>query len=650
MRRDYQKNRLFNRRSVILGGIRSFLSALLVTRLSYLQIIKHKEYSTKSDRNRIRKIVQPAPRGVIYDRNKKSLVYNVKSYRLLLYLEDKRNVKQTIEQLAKILEFDEVAKEKLFTKLTHSRSKSVVALIDNLSWEDLSKIEVNSYRLPELSIESAPSRFYPFALQTAHLLGYVSMPNDKEISNNRQEQTLFMHPNFRVGKSGVEKSFDKYLRGQYGVKYSEVNAFGLPIRDISKVASKTGPDLMLTIDIELQRFIYEKVANLSASVVVLDVKTGEILALNSTPTFDPNVFSEGISQEYWQELRSNEGKPLNNKPLSAYYPPGSVFKLMVALAALENGFDRKTTYRCSGHQKFGRRTFHCWEEKGHGVLDLQGAIKHSCNIYFFNTAQSIGIDKITAMARKFGYEQAFTADLQEIKPHKLPSDEWKRKVYHQPWVGGDTLNSAIGQGFVLASPIQIAVATARICNGGIPIVPYLVKNGESYNQYKKLKDKPIVNPEFLEYVKGGMYRVMNEGGGTAFGSRITDKDFEIAGKTGTAQVISKREKEMSAVEMKLRQNHAIFTGFGPFNDPRYCVTVFVEHGGAGSRTAAPIGKAIFEQIRQLEKGVAANNIEGLTNPEAFPPQPVAPMPPIEPAKIEVSPSAAPQTEVDKIAD
>ncbi len=600
MLRDYRKNQLFNRRTAILTGIRYFLGSLLVVRLGYLQLGKHKEYATRSDKNRIKTIVQPALRGIIYDRNNKPLVANEQNYRLLLYLDNRSNVQNTIEELTKILGLSLETKDKLLERISNARRRTLISLIDSMSWGDVAKIEVSSYKLPDLSIESAPIRYYPFPFAVSHLLGYVSPPNEKEIDD--QNQSLFMHPNFKIGKSGLEKSFDKYLRGKFGIKYSEVNAFGLQLREISTVPSINGKDLMLTINLDLQEFIFQKTIDKVASVVVIDVKTGEVVALSSSPSFNLNNFAEGFTKEYWQELTKNTGKPMNNKPLSANYPPGSVFKLMVALAALENGFNGNRQFHCNGKFRLGRRVFHCWKEGGHGTLYMQEAIKHSCNVYFFNVANELGIDKITAMAGKFGYGQAFDLDVQEVKTIPLPSDSWKRKVFKTPWVGGDTLNTTIGQGFMLASPIQIAVVTARIANGGIPIQPYVVKDDKLYPQYEELKNNPLAKKVNLDYVKKGMYRVINEPNGTAYGSRIMDKDFEMAGKTGTSQVVSKREKEMTKVEVEQNKNHAIFTGFAPFNDPKYAISVVVEHGGAGSAAAAPLGRIILEELKRLDDG------------------------------------------------
>lgn len=596
MRRDYRKTKLFNRRAVILAAIKSFLSGILLLRLGHLQVFKYKEYTTRSDKNRIKAIIQPALRGIVFDRKGKALVQNKQNYRLLVYLENKSNMAKTISKLSQIIGLDKKSESELLERISAAKNRSIISLINNLSWNDVAKIEVNSYHLPQLSIESAPIRYYPFALESSHIIGYVSAVDEKDI--NEKNQSLFMHPNFKVGKSGIEKSFDQYLRGKFGIKYSEVDAFGLPIRSVSNTPSIPGNNLNLTIDIDLQKFIFDKIADKVASVVVMDVKTGEIISMNSSPSFDNNSFVEGFGQEYWSSLVNNDGKPLNNKALSANYPPGSVFKLIVALLALSKGFDPKTKFKCNGKHRVGNRTFHCWKDSGHGKINMHDAIKHSCNVYFFNLAKSLDIDDISKMASKFGYGQAFDVDLQEVKSAPLPSNALKRKLLNESWVGGDTMNASIGQGFVLASPIQMAVATARIANGGIAIKPHLVKNSKSYQQYDELKSKTIVNPEDIKYIKDAMYSVVNEKKGTAYESRTRDDNFKFSGKTGTAQVISKRSKNED-IELKKR-NHAIFTGFAPSNDPKYAVSIVVEHGGSGSGVAAPLAKAIFDKLKSYQ--------------------------------------------------
>lgn len=600
MLRDFRKNKLFNRRAVIVGGAQAGLLSALVARLGYLQIFKYEEYSTKSDSNRIRPLVAPAPRGLIMDRNGKALTSNRPNYRLLLYTENKPNIKKTIEILTEILALNEEDQAIILSRVKNSKRKSIISLMDNLSWDDVSRVETNYHKLTGISIEGGISRSYPLPFETAHLVGYVSLPSEKEIAG--QEQNLFLHPDFRIGKTGIEKSFDEVLRGKFGVKYVEVNAFGIPIRTLSRKESVEGSKITLTIDLRLQKFIYERIKDLVASVVVMDVKTGEIISIVSNPSFDPDKFVEGVSRDYWKELMDDQRKPMNNKPISATYPPGSTFKLMVAIAALESGLNPLNRVFCNGSFQLGKRKFHCWKKEGHGSVDMSDAIKHSCNTYFFNASNQIGIEKITEIAKKFGYGEYFDVSLFGVKSGNVPSNEWKQKVFKQPWVGGDTLNTAIGQGFVLATALQMAVVTARLANGGVPIKPYLVKNKNVYSQFKDLQDKPLTSKKNIDLVLNGMRRVVNEAGGTAYGKRIDIKGFEMIGKTGTSQVISKREDEMSQEEINNNQNHAIFVGAAPMNDPKYSISVVVEHGGAGSATAAPIGRDILLELQKMMSG------------------------------------------------
>jgi penicillin-binding protein 2 len=603
--RDIRKNKIFNRRALVLGSAQSVLAGALVMRLSYLQLWKHEEYSIQSDSNRIKPVINPAPRGTVVDRHGFSLTKNDSNYRLLLYLDRKRDVDQLVAKLTEVLDLSDEAKNIFVTKIKNARRKSIISLMDNLGWDDLARIETNSHLLSGVSIESGIMRRYPYPSETAHFLGYVSLPSEKDIDEN--EQSLFMHPDFRIGKFGLEKTFDEPLRGKYGVKYVEVNVHEIPLRTLSIIAPIEGSRLHLTVDFGLQKYVTERIKDVVASAIVLNVKTGEILAYASSPTFDPNNFVEGVSKEYWNQVNTDPRKPLSNKPISATYPPGSTFKLMVALAGLESGFNPNTKVFCNGSYQFGKRAFHCWKEEGHGSLDLMGGIMHSCNTYFFTLANQIGYEKFTEMAKRFGYGEKIDISLYGGKVGNVPSDEWKRKVLKQPWVGGDTLNTAIGQGFVLATPLQMALVTARIANGGIPIKPYLVRNHNIFKQFDTLKNEPLIAEAHIKFVQEGMRRVVNEPGGTAYGKRIEVKGFEMAGKTGTSQVISKREKEMSKEENAANANHAIFVGFAPFEDPKYAISVVVEHGGGGSATAAPIAKDIMMEVQGLNKNPFAKN-------------------------------------------
>ncbi len=605
MLRDIRKNKIFNRRALVLGSAQSALAGALVMRLSYLQLWKHEEYSIQSDSNRIKPVINPAPRGTVVDRHGFPLTKNDSNYRLLLYLDRKRDVDQLIAKLTEVLDLSDEAKNIFVTKIKNARRKSIISLMDNLGWDDLARIETNAHLLSGVSIESGIMRRYPYPSETAHFLGYVSLPSEKDIDEN--EQNLFMHPDFRIGKFGLEKTFDEPLRGKYGVKYVEVNVHEIPLRTLSIKAPVEGSRLHLTVDFGLQKYVTERIKDVVASAIVLNVKTGEILAYASSPTFDPNNFVEGVSREYWNQVNTDPRKPLSNKPISATYPPGSTFKLMVALAGLESGFNPNTKVFCNGSYQFGKRAFHCWKEEGHGSLDLMGGIMHSCNTYFFTLANQIGYEKFTEMAKRFGYGEKIDISLYGGKVGNVPSDEWKRKVIKQPWVGGDTLNTAIGQGFVLATPLQMALVTARIANGGIPIKPYLVRNHNIFKQFDTLKNEPLIAEAHIKFVQEGMRRVVNEPGGTAYGKRIEIKGFEMAGKTGTSQVVSKREKEMSKEENLANANHAIFIGFAPVEDPKYAISVVVEHGGSGSGTAAPIAKDIMMEVQNLNKNPFAKS-------------------------------------------
>lgn len=602
MLRDIRKNKIFNRRTFLISGGQSVLTFALVTRLSYLQLWKHGEYSVQSDSNSIKPIINPAPRGVILDRKGVALAVNENNYRLFLYLENKRNSEELATKLTEILDFDEDAKKNVLNKIKNARRKTIISLMDNLSWDDVARLEANSYRLPGLSIESGIQRRYPFPYETAHFLGYVSLPSEDEI--NKNEPNLFLHPDFRIGKSGIERSFDDALRGKYGVKYVEVNAFETPLRTLSVKQSEEGSRLHLTIDIFLQKFVAERIKNEVASVVVMDVKTGEILAYASSPSFDPNNFVEGIPYQLWKDLNEDPRRPLNNKPIAALYPPGSTFKLMVALAALEAGINPHNHVFCNGSYQSGRRAFHCWKEGGHGSVDLMEGIMQSCNVMFFTLANQIGIGKISEMAKRFGYGEKFDISLYGAKAGNVPSEEWKQKIYKQPWTGGDTLNTAIGQGFTLATPLQMALITARLANGGVPIKPYLVRNHNIYRQYDDLKNNLLVkNDDHLKFVLEGMRRVVNDPRGTSYYRRIVEKGYEMAGKTGTSQVVSKREKEMTKAESALNtnQNHAIFVGFAPTDSPKYAISVVVEHGKSGSGAAAPIAHDVLLEAQMLIK-------------------------------------------------
>jgi len=588
--RDFRKNRVFNRRALLVGLAQGSLAGALVMRLGYLQLAKHKDYAIQSDSNRIKPAINPSPRGIIYDRNGVALTQNDSSYRLLIYLDRKTDKEGLVDKLAEVLDLSAVKKQSFLKKIQNAKRKRVISLVDHLDWDDLARIESNSYALGGVRIESGIIRQYPYPEETAHIVGYASSPSESEMEYS--QSNLFMHPDFRVGKSGLEKSYDESLRGKYGVSYIEVNALDVPLRVLSKDKFTRGRPLNLTIDLELQKFITNRIKDLSASVVVLEINSGEILAYVSSPSFNPNNFVEGVSQEYWQKVSQDDRKPLHNKPISALYPPGSTFKTMVALAALENGIKPERILKCPGYYNLGRRRFHCWKEGGHGSVNLNHAIAQSCNTYFYSLAHQLGDVAIQEVAKKFGYGQHFDIGLPGFKNGILPDENWKSKNNRGVWVGGDTLNLAIGQGYLLVNPLQMAVAVGRIANGGYNIDPYLVKGNSKKNNNFNLG----ISDKSINFVKQAMSDVVNSKRGTAYWARTRLKEFEMAGKTGTSQVISKRESEMTEAENKKNANHAIFTGFGPTSKPKYSISVVVEHGGSGSSAAAPIASDVFKKI------------------------------------------------------
>jgi len=590
--RDFRKNRVFNRRALLVGLAQGSLAGALVMRLSYLQLAKHKAYAMQSDSNRIKPTINPSPRGVIYDRNGVALTQNDSSYRLLLYLDRRMDKKALIDKLAKVLDLSAKQKESFLKKIKNARRKSVISLMDNLDWDDLARVESNSYALGGVRIERGIIRKYPYPQETAHVVGYVSSPSESEMQYS--QSNLFMHPDFRVGKSGLEKSFDESLRGKYGVSYVEVNALDVPLRVLSKDDTTKGSPLYLTLDLELQKFVTQRIKDQSASVVVMDVGSGEILAYVSSPSFNPNNFVEGISHEYWKEVSEDNRNPMHNKPIAALYPPGSTFKIMVALAALEAGISPDRIIRCPGYYRLGRRRFHCWKEGGHGSVDLGQAIAQSCNTYFYSLANKLGSQAIYDVAKKFGYGEEFDIGLPGFKSGILPNSDWKIKNNRGVWVGGDTLNMSIGQGSLSVNPLQMAVAAARVANGGYNVNPQLVKNYSKNRQNFNLG----IDSKNIDFVRNAMSDVVNTKKGTAYWTRTRLKDFAMAGKTGTSQVISKRESEMTEKENKLNANHAIFTGFGPTSNPKYAISVVVEHGGSGSAAAAPIARDVFKKIAQ----------------------------------------------------
>lgn len=602
---EHAKGIIFTKRVIISLMPVILLTLLLIYRLFFLQILNFNELKDKSENNRIKIEVIPPIRGNILDRKNNRLTNNRNSYELILYKNNKKS--NTINSLVEILDLNQEKQQKIAKQLKNNRDKQVVSIINNLTWDELTKISLNSYKFKDLSVEEGYIREYLYAKEFAHITGYVATPSDVEIKklSRKIKKNILLHPNYKIGKNGLESCFNSKLIGKSGYKKVEVNAYNLPLREIERSEPEKGEDLKLTIDLKLQQFIYSRVADMSAAVVVIDVVTGEILALVSNPSFDVNSFVDGISHSEWLDLVNNEKKPLYNKTISALYAMGSTFKPIVAIAALENGWDENRKIDCRGSMKISKKLdFRCWSKGGHGKINIIQAIERSCNIFFANLGVFAGVNNIYNTAKKLGIGEVFDINLQEYNNGILPNPSWKREYYNDVWTKGDTINMSIGQGYVLANPLQLATMAARIANNGYPIKPFLVYDSplRDYNSNLYINGEPMFREKTINIVKQGMFDVVNGKHGTASWIK-TKKSYQISGKTGTAQVISLEAKERMEKQLndgeKLAdkyQNHGIFVGFAPYDIPRYAIAVVVEHGGGGSVSAAPLAIDILKYI------------------------------------------------------
>ena len=615
--RDVERQKAFNRRAILLGGFKLALVGTLVGRLYYLQVVQSDRYRMLAEENRINLRLLPPPRGTIVDRFGIPLAENIENYRIVMVPEQAGDVEKTLIQLSHIVSLSAAERESALKDIKRQRSFLPVTVRENLSWREVSSVEVNAPDLPGVSIEVGRTRRYPFGALSSHIVGYVGAVSEKEQSG---DDPLLQLPDFRIGKSGIEKSYDLGLRGRAGSSQVEVNARGRIIRELSREEGLPGKQVPVTLDIELQRAVTNRLGEESAASVVLDVHTGEILAMASNPSYEPNLFAKGISSADWKRLISDPRKPLTDKCTAGQYAPGSTFKMVVALAALDAGvISERDTVFCPGHYELGRGRFHCWKRGGHGHVHLIQAIMKSCDVYFYEIARRVGVDAINAMALKMGVGEKLGIDIPGERKGLVPTKAWKLATLGKHWNLGETLIAGIGQGFVLATPLQLAVMTARIANGGMSVTPHLSRftyDGEKLVRRTDLTPQDLgLDPRHVKLVQQGMIDVVNAPGGTARRSRIDEEGMEMAGKTGTAQVrrISKSERASGVrknedLPWHLR-DHALFVGYAPVDAPRYAVSVIVEHGGGGSRAAAPIAKDVLVETlkRDPSRQLAGNN-------------------------------------------
>ncbi len=609
--RDTDRSRLLSRRALVLGGLKLAGLSALVGRLYYLQVIESARYTMLAEENRISlRLIAPS-RGTITDRFGTPLAINQQNYRVVVVSERTRNIQETLDKISRIVPLTEGDRRRVLRELHRKRRFVPVTVRENLSWEQVATIEMNTPDLPGVAIEVGEIRHYPQADSLAHIMGYVGAVSEAELSGN--SDPVLSLPGFRIGKAGIEKFHEKVLRGTAGTSQLEVNAVGRVIRELSRDEGQSGREIQLTIDMGMQRYVQQRLAQeQSASAVLMDIHTGGIYALCSHPSFDPNQFTLGINAELWEELLSNPATPLNNKAVVGQYPPGSTFKMMVALAGLESGaINSHHSVFCPGYMELGDHRFHCWKKGGHGTVDIVGGLRHSCDVFFYDVSRRVGVDRIAEMARRFGLGDRTGLDLPHERPGVIPSIAWKKATYGKGWDMGETLVASIGQGYVLATPLQLAVMTSRLANGGYAVKPHLTRQIKSVSGEQTSWPSLGVKKENLDLVLRGMYEVSNAPNGTAYKSRIVEAGFELAGKTGSAQVrrISMAERSTGVKKNEdipwRERDHALFVAFAPVQAPRYACCVFVEHGGGGSTVAAPIARDILLECQKRDPGRAS---------------------------------------------
>ena len=576
-----------------------------------LQILESDRYSMLADENRISLRLLPPPRGRILDRFGVPLADNHQNYRLVIVAEQAGDIAATLEALASLIEIGETDRRRVIRDVRRKHPFVPIVVRANLGWEDMARVEVAIPELPGVAIEQGLTRFYPLGPSAAHVIGYVAAVSEAELTGD----PLLELPDFRIGKNGVEKSQDSELRGGAGTSQVEVNAFGRIVRELGRVPGRPGKDMVICLDAVMQDFMTRRCgAEESVASVLLDAVNGDILALVSSPSFDPASFSAGLTSAMWQLLSTDARNPLSNKVIAGVYPPGSTFKPVVAAAALDAGvLTPETAVSCSGHLALGDATFHCWRKGGHGTIRLRDAIKKSCDVFFYETARRVGIDRLAAMARRFGFGAVLGLDIPGERPGLIPSREWKLATSGAAWSQGETLIAGIGQGAVLATPLQIAVMVARLVTGRA-VVPRLVRaEGVLSPGGDRIREEFSalgVSPRVLALVLDGMNAVVNEQGGTAYAERITDAGFAMGGKSGTSQVraISEYEHEhglrkTSQIPWKER-DHALFVAFAPVEAPRYVCATVVEHGGVrgghGSEVAGPICRDVLREAQRRD--------------------------------------------------
>ena len=599
--------RLTHRRGLLLGGAMTAMFAVLGARMRYLSVDQADQFKLLAEENRISIRLIPPARGLIQDRNGKLIAGNEQNYRVVITREDAGDVDAVLAKLAYVIPLSADDLDRTTKEMKRTSPFAPITVADRLTWEDLSKVALNAPSLPGVSPEVGLSRVYPRDTDFAHVLGYVGPVSEKDLEGVDRPDPLLTIPKFQIGKIGAERWLEDYLRGQAGTRRIEVNSVGRVMRELEREEGDPGADIRLTIDADVQNFAQARLGDESAAAVVMDVNNGDILAIASSPSFDPNLFVRGISHIDYKGLMENDHRPLANKTVQGVYPPGSTFKVVTALAAIKAGIITvDTAVRCPGYVEVGGRRFHCWKRAGHGTVNLERSLSESCDVFYYDIAQKVGIDRIAEMGKQFGLGIRHDLPMSAIADGLMPNKAWKMERYKQEWRIGDTINASIGQGYVLTSPLQLAVMTARLATGRA-VKPRLVRSVDGKEVAVEEAPRLDLDEAALRKVRAGMYAVMNGEHGTAKSSRIADETLKWAGKTGTSQVrnITTAERARGVISNDQlpwnRRDHALFVGFAPYENPRYAVSVVVEHGGGGSTAAAPIARDII--LRALSDGL-----------------------------------------------
>ena len=612
---NFEKGRVISRRLFILAAAKIVLFAGITSRLYNLQISDREKYEVLSDKNRIREWKTPPQRGLITDYYNKILADNDRVFQVHLSLDEVRDFKQTIFRLKNIINLSNNEIKKIYKKKEKLQPWDTLVVSNNLNWSEFSKLNLYLHELEGVKPVVSSSRYYPYGESLVHVVGYVGEASVKDIERMDEIRENLV-PGLKVGKSGIEYSNERLLIGKYGIKRYEVNSSGKRISQLEYIKESQGNQIKTTIDLEVQKFSQELLKGHAGSICVMDIFTGEILAMASSPTYDPNKFTHGINHKDWNEIRDHPLKPLVNKSIAGLYSPGSTFKPLVALAALEYGIltpDFKV--KCKGDIEMYGQKYHCWKDKGHGYMSLRNAMKQSCDIYFYEMARKLGVDKLAVIAKKYGLGSKVLGDVYfDEKKGLVPDTKWKRRQLGRGWLLGETIINGIGQGYIQTSPLQLCLMTAQLANGGYKITPHIINNDDIvFEEVKSKIQKDLINPNLssnmrlyqnkknIEFVLDAMFGSTNEVGGTSYRSRYDDKKYQFAGKTGTSQVkrITEAERKLdlkqSQIEYKNR-DHALYIAFAPYKEPRYSLSVLIEHGGSGSKAAAPIASKLIKKI------------------------------------------------------